>query len=164
MNQNKMIELKVTGAAQQAYGLTRSENAMTITDLRINPFGAKVSCSPDNMEVLEISRLFATPIIRHDINKFDDAELINSWMAVVDKYGVDAKYTQEFFDLMEDRLILIAAYGYVADGEDPETALRLFNGRHLPKDQFLMEFFRLIVKYVPSKEVKENNPYTTWAK
>jgi hypothetical protein len=79
--------------------------------------------------------------------------MLNNWMAIVDHFGVDADYTQEFFDQVNDSLIDIMVYGYVCEGDEIATASRYFNGRTMIYEDFCTEFTRLLMRYIPKQVV-----------
>ena len=165
MNTKKQVGLLLTGAAANLCMVTE----VTITDIRFLPF---IDYNIDKHGTFEIekveipvSRVFGpTKLLENRIWPMKIAEEINGWLAIVDHYGVDAEYTQAFFDSMKEVLVNIIAYGYINDGDDPNTAVRRFNGRTMTREEFYGEFFRLVVRYVPSKELKGDSPFTTWAK
>lgn len=169
MNTKKLVALDVSGPAASLgmYDLVGSDQSCH--DIRFSPF---IDYNKDRYGtfltekvIIPVTRVFGLLyLICKDQHPFNTPDVINGWMAIIDHYGVDAEYTQAFFDSVKDNLLAIIAYGYIREDDDPATATRLFNGRELTREEFFSEFFRLVVRYIPSQEVKEPNPFTTFAK
>lgn len=164
----KLIALDVSGPALGLDVYSFIGPGSSCRDIRFSPFIDYSKDRPGTFfsqkVIIPVTRVFGHEKIFSNLDPVNTPDVINGWMAIVDHYGVDAEYTQAFFDSIKDHLLAIIAYGYIREDDDPATATRLFNGRELSREEFFSEFFRLVVRYVPSTEVKEPNPFTTFAK
>lgn len=163
METKKLVALDVSGPAATLGIYDLAGSGQSCHDIRFSPF---IDYNKDRYGtyltqkvIVPVTRVFGHEKIFGNLDPINTPDIINGWMAIVDHYGVDAEYTQPFFDSIKPYLISIIAYGYIREDDDPATATRLFNGRELTREEFFSEFFRLVVRYVPSKEVKEPNPF-----
>lgn len=175
MNQQKLIHiaLRVKDVAMMFYSSTGGMGDLEgLTDLRQFPFitraqRADINSVPAEWVDIVVDRKFAPDDffrrVEANFNRRapdgfyspsnEYLAMINNWMAIVDHFGVDAEYTQEFFDQVNDSLIDIMVYGYVCEGDELATANRYFNGRTMIYEDFCAEFTRLLMRYIPKQEV-----------
>lgn len=175
MNQEKLthIALRVKDVAMMFYPSTGSVGDLEgLTDLRQFPFITReqrgnINSLPAEWVDIVVDKKFAPEDFFHraesNFNLHAPAgfympsneylAVLNNWMAIVDHFGVDAEYTQEFFDQVNNSLIDIMVYGYVREGDELATANRYFNGRTMIYEDFCAEFTRLLMRYIPKQEV-----------
>jgi hypothetical protein len=70
---------------------------------------------------------------------------INTWLAIVDKYGLRADYDQEFLLTMQQIIVEILIYAYRVDDSGRYDTLRKFNGLIWGQSEFHQHFSRFIL-------------------
>lgn len=175
MNQDKKltVHLDISGEPLKLYArdFERSIKNYTVANLAEQPFEWRGS---KEEEVVVVDRWFS-PLVLHDVaiqrlGRLEGAvdyllrqpaskyvTTLNNWLAVVDHFGVDANYRQDFFDLVNYSLLDIVVFAYVKEGDDLATGIRYFNGRELTREEFQKEFMHFYNRYVPGIPWRKTN-------